>query len=122
MRDAALDGGPGDGATAGAEAAAVGRVTVAGPLAGLVGAPDAGGDWAGPADPDAPGLTRKMPNPARARTITTKAAFRWPGVGSMLHCYFPRRIGRSQNGAGGAGLSPAWLPARGGAAPAAGRA
>src|SRR5712691_2161484 len=111
-----------DGTAAGAGAATGGWVAVATGLGGGSADCDAVGELAGPADPDAPGLTRKMPSPARATTIRAKAPLRWPGVGSMALRYFWRRIGRSQNGPGGAGLSPAsLLPANGPVpAPAAG--
>src|SRR6266540_2521269 len=102
-----------DAPVAGAGVATGGWVAAAGPDGGNADR-DAAGELAGPADPDAPGLSRKMPSPASATTIRAKAPLRWPGVGSMALRYFWRRIGRSQNGPGGAGLSPAsLLPANG---------
>src|SRR5450631_2679904 len=82
------DPGAGAGSVAGGEVAAGGVaagdwVAAGAGLAVAAGAWDAGGDCAGAADPDAPGLTRKMPSPARPRTTRTKTAFRWPGVASM---------------------------------------
>src|SRR6266496_924608 len=106
-----------DAPVAGAGVVTGGWVAAAGLAAGPGGGNadrDAAGELAGPADPDAPGVSRKMPSPASATTIRAKAPLRWPGVGSMALRYFWRRIGRSQNGPGGAGLSPAsLLPANG---------
>src|SRR6266700_5826661 len=48
------------------------------------------------------GDSRKIPSPARARTITAKAALRWPGDRSIRARYFRRLSGRSQNGVAGA--------------------
>src|SRR5712692_9194614 len=83
----------GSGAVAGADVAAGGGVNAtAGPPGDEAGR-DGAGDLAGPADPDVPGLTRNMPSPARATTIRAKAAFRWPGVGSMALPLLPAADG-----------------------------
>src|SRR6266702_4554282 len=56
-----------------------------------------------------PGSNRKTPRPARARTITAKAATRWADVSCIVGRYFRRR-GRSQNGPDGLASSPRPVP------------